>query len=48
MLQTWFWCQNPCFGLWGITGDHFQKPQINLKVKNAAEGLQEVKEDFKK
>jgi len=31
MLQTWFWCQTPCFGVWGIIMDHFQ---IVLKVKN--------------
>ena len=42
MLQTWFWCQTPSFGLWGITGDHFQKPQINLKAKALEASLKQV------
>ena len=29
-LETWFWCQTPCFLAWGITWDHFQTPQICL------------------
>ena len=39
MLETWFWPQNQCFGIWGIICDHFQKPQIDLKAKNRVEGL---------
>ena len=26
MLETWFWCQNQCLGLYGIICDNFQKP----------------------
>ena len=47
MLETWFWWQNQCFGVWRIIWDHFQKPLINLKAKNWMEGLCEVKMDFK-
>ena len=41
MLETWFWCQTPCFWVWGIIWDHLQKPQIDLNVTN---GLQQVKD----
>ena len=41
MLETWFWCQTPCFWIWGIIWDHLQKPQIDLNVTN---GLQQVKD----
>ena len=34
MLETWFWCQIPYFWVKGIIWDHFQEPQLNLKVKN--------------
>ena len=27
----WFLCLTPCFWVWGINWDHFQKPQIDLK-----------------
>ena len=29
-LETWFWCQTPCFLALGIIWDHFQTPQICL------------------
>ena len=47
MLETWFWCQNQCFEVWGIIWDNFQKPQIDPKAKNRVEGLKEVKKHFK-
>ena len=32
MLETWFWWQNQCFGVWGIIWDHFQRPPTDLKA----------------
>ena len=37
---------NPGFWVWGTILDHFQNPQIDLKVKNSLYGLYEVKENF--
>ena len=48
MLETWFWWQNQCFGVWGIIWDSYQKPHIDLKAKNWTERLLEDKKDFKK
>ena len=31
MLETWFWCLSPGFGVWEILCDHFQKPQNDLR-----------------
>ena len=39
MLETWFWCQNQRFVVWLIIWENFQKPQIDLKVKNWDEKL---------
>ena len=39
MLETWFWCQNPCFWVWAIIWDHFQRPHVDLEVKNRVYNL---------
>ena len=39
MLWTWCWYPTLCFGVWGITWDHFCEPQIDLKVKNGVDWL---------
>ena len=50
MLVTWFWCQNQCFGVWGIIWDHLgealDKPEgqeLGAGAVGGQEGLQEVK-----
>ena len=32
MLETWFWWQNQCFGVWGIIWNHFQVDLSFLKM----------------
>ena len=39
-----FWCQAICFCEQEIISNHFQRPQVDLKVKN---GMQEVQNHFK-
>ena len=39
MLETWFRCQTPCFGIWQIIWDDFQEPQAHLNAENRLEGL---------
>ena len=33
-LETSFWCQGTCFGEWESIWNHFQRPQVDLNVKN--------------
>ena len=39
MLETWFRCRTPCFGIWQIIWDDFQEPQAHLNAENRLEGL---------
>ena len=38
IIETWFWWQNQCFGIWGIIWDHFQKPPDQPDGQELGEG----------
>ena len=49
MLETWFWCQNQCFGVWGIIWDHLgealdepEGQELGAGAVGGQEGLQDV------